>query len=194
MELIAICGAVLAGRNMLSKPKEKISENPDYGILPPHEDHLSEMRRAGVIVTGHNSVAARVPFNTDRPPFAIWRPSDDEARVNPTEDIYTHISNTTSHHRDDFEAQNRAGSEYFVSKRGGAIPVMFSREIHNIADPSMRTGMVDWSWIPKNPTDADFMRMGALGKALPRHPELFSPDANFMAAPGLTWRHGGNGR
>ena len=178
--------------NLLPAQAEKIAGDdihPDGQIQTPAEFLRKEYRRAGMIVPGCGHVANRLPYNPANPPYDIWKPSDPEDHKNPSDRMYEYAIAAREHRRKDFEQTIEAGYQYFPQKRGGAIVSTFTRELHNPSDPSQRTGFINFSWLPPNPSDADYTRAGELARRLPRDPSLFSPDSTFMNAPGLPFRY-----
>lgn len=160
-------------------------------IEQPRELFMHQAREGGVVAPNHASVAGRVPFDVNNPPYLIARRDGPSHTENPTENLYSNIANALEHQRLDVEAEAAAARMPVARKRGGAIVTTFTRELSNPADPSMRTGLINWSWMPPNPTDSDYQEAGALVQAIPPNPELFTPDAYYFTAPGQQFRHGG---
>lgn len=195
MELAGIAALTYLTGQFLPKGEDQIV--PDEGDETLHDTVFQtprkflekEFAQSGYIVEPGMPVAARVPFNMNQPPSHIWRPSDPKYFIDPPKDIYAHVINAREHHRADFEDSIREGYEYFMPKRGGALVQTFTRELHNPADPSMSTGFINFSWLPPNPQDADFVRAGEMARRLPRDPSLFAPDSTFYNAVGLPFRY-----
>lgn len=195
MEIATLGLALYVGKQLLPKGAEKAtpddceeSVHPE-GFQDPKDFLMKEYRRGGMIAPLQMHVHNRMPFRVDQPPYDIFKGVNAEARKNPSDKMYQYAVNAQDHYRKDFERTLDAGVEYYMPKRGGAIVTTFTRELCNPANPSMRTGLINHSWVPPNPTDADWQRAGALARTLPRDPTLFAPSADFMNAPGLPFRY-----
>lgn len=170
---------------------ESAEQLVDDTIEAPRDLFIHQAREGGIIAPNHASVAGRVPFDRLNPPYLIARKNGASHTEAPTENLYANIANAYEHQRLDTEAEAAAARMPVARKRGGAIVTTFTRELSNMADPSMRTGIINWSWMPPNPTDSDYQDAGALVQAIPPNPELFTPDAFYFTAPNQPFRHGG---
>lgn len=200
MELAVLGGSLWLAKQFLPKPQQKImvsaeEEFYDKQPSPPEEFLYKELRRGGVIFPSWYDSAGRIPWDPQRPPYTLYPANSvtGDHMKDVTERIYGHYQNARWHERMDFEEQTSNDHEYFITKRGQPLPTSFTRELHNPSDPNMTTDMINWSWLPPNPQDMDFVRAGELAKKIPRDPSLFTPESNFMAIPGLTWRYQGRG-
>ncbi len=154
---------------------------------------MHEYRVRGAIAPYASSVAARLPWDQNHAPYYIAQTATGGPNQHPTERVYKSLINASEHERIDLAQEFSAARPHYARRRGQAIWTAFDSELRvRDTDGSTRsTERQGFSWMPPNPTDSDWNEAALLAKALPGDPRLFTPDSNFMSAPGLTWRYGG---
>jgi hypothetical protein len=153
---------------------------------------MHEYRERGAIAPSHSSVANRLPWDQNHPPYYIAQTATGGPNQHPTERVYKSLVNATEHERKDIAQEFYSARPHYARKRGQAIWTAFTREISvTDEDGALRsTDRQGFQWMPPNPTDSDWNEAALIAKALPGDPTLFTPDAAFMTAPGLSWRYG----
>lgn len=195
MELALLGGSVWLAKQYMPNPKDSVVPDEEEEIMEQtnHDEFLyKQFRQNGMIAQKEYPNTGRLPFTLEKGPFSVFNPramTKDGHMENATQYGYDCMINLQRLKRIDAEEQIAGNEPMFIDKRGGAIPQLFTREIYNPANPRQATSIVDWSWVPRNPTDSDFDRVGRLAKHVPLRPDRFAPDGAFMAAPGQQFRH-----
>jgi hypothetical protein len=158
----------------------------------PHEITLSQHKQYGYIVPQFHESAGRVPFNASQPPYSIYQPVLG-GKLETVDDIYRYQANAREHERLDTAEQLAAHRPHFITRKAGPIVTTFTRELIMPFNPSLRTGIINWTFIPPNATDQDVHFAHDLVKAIVPDPELSTPDAVWWNYPDVEFRHGGRG-
>lgn len=200
MEAVLVLGAGVGLANALYRSAHEKTDNfqspeeEDMNMLEaPRAFLMHEQRERGGVAPPFNAVTTRVPWSEHNPPYNVHLAHGPGPTEMPTEQLYNLRANAYEHNRQDYAEQFFRGRQYVRRKQGSAVVTTFTREISNPDDPRMRTGFINWEWMPPNPSDSDYNDAAALSKMIPRVQELFTPDAYYMTAPGLNFRYGTSG-
>ena len=143
-----------------------------------------EMEVHGMITPKHMTIAGRVPYRADKPPYAIY-----QKRVTHKKD-FKHIF---KHYLHAVEHDGRVIADDLVHSRtfhpwkvGGALVGLFTREIH--LPDGRRSNILNNSYLPNNTTNKDFEVAHRMAHMVPRE-RAISADAHYWTAPGQTFRH-----
>jgi hypothetical protein len=199
MEL-GILGAGLYLANSLLQPEkqpkldETKAELEQSMLESPYQMNLHEMRERGAIAPSFGATRARMPWDPNFPPYYVAQTAVGGPNESPTERIYHVLANAAEHERLEIAEEFAHHRQHYARKRGQAIWSAFNEELH-IRDsdprvPARTTDHVGFQWLPPYPTDSDWNEAALLARALPPNPELFTPDAVYMNAPGLPFRYG----
>lgn len=196
MEVIALAGGAYLASALFANTPVKVApteaELAAQMLERPADLFMHEYRERGAIAPSGSSVASRMPWNPLFPPYYIAQTATGGPNNRPTERVYKSLVNASEHERHNIAQEFHAARPHYARKRGQALWTAFSREIKAPdADGSTRTTEAQgFQWMPPNPTDSDWNEAALLAKALPGDPRLYTPDANFMTAPGLPFRYG----
>ncbi len=188
MDALVVLGLGVYCAQQLTKKSSK--EETVDAFETPKEFLMHEMRLHGMIAPRSQSIAGRTPFSENAPPYNVWRPNAPSHMEKPTETAYELYANALEHDRLETMDSIDKGRQNIMHKRGGAIITTYTRELRNNADPSMTTGIVNWTFMPPNPTETDRLNAAALVKAIPPNAQLSTPDGVWFTAPGLPFRYG----
>ena len=123
-------------------------------------------------------------------PYFVHQPGD-SPMDSPVTNIHRQILNAKFVDRADFELGFK--SSYPQWHRKSAVPIYtgFTDELVVTTEQGERlsTGFINFSWLPSNPTDADYNDAAVMAKVAPPDPRLFAPTADFASAPGVDWRY-----
>ncbi len=189
-------GSALLAHHLLGKvaPKpvdQSEEEEFDNALDVPEELFMKQSRDYGIIAPHYGSATARVPWDMQNPPYYVFQPGVSHLE-RPVERIYEQYYNAAYHNRKDFEEAVSRNRPQMARDRPQPIYTGFTPEMtayDRVTGDKMQTQHMAWSWMPDNPTDSEFNDAALLAKALPADPLLFTPDANFMTAPGQSFRH-----
>jgi len=177
------------GRQQQQRVDEQDEDMLLRGMLDtPAEFLAKQVKLYGMTAPTYNFATARVPWDTNNPPYHIQRYGAATGEVTPS-DIKQAYVNAMEHQRKDTMEQISHGRQAIMRQSNQPQWGGFTAEVHNPMDPRMKTQHMQWSWLPSAPTDSDFADAAALAKALPPNPLLFTPDSWFMTAPGLPFRY-----
>lgn len=193
MEVPILLGAaVYLARDMWKPPQKSIdpsdAENDAQMLQRPDQFLMSQLQTSAMIYPSFQFAPTRVPWDVNMAPYYITRRGEQPGDITPDKMRQTYI-NAQEHYRKDYEEAVASGQQQFVTKSAQPLYRGFTPEVHNIADPSMRTQNMKWAWLIAGPTDADVRDAGALARRVPPNPLLFTPDAYFATAPGLPFRY-----
>lgn len=195
--LAAVAGATLLANHLMGSgsctqypdpgdTELEVSER-SYAGETPAEFLANQLKHFGYRAPTYNYGAARVPWDTNNPPYHIDQYFDTTLDVTPA-DLKQAYVNAREHERRDVMGQAWHGRRAFARKSGQPMWTGFTAEVSNPADPSMRTQHMQWNWLPMAPTDSDFADAAAVAKAIPPDPALFAPDAWRATYPGMPFR------
>jgi hypothetical protein len=171
------------------------AELADSMLETPREMIMHEARENGIIAPRYNNIASRVPWNTANPPQYVWQADDNGPMDQTLEKSRQVYANRWEHLREDVQEQLARSRQFTMTKTGTPLWHAFTRDLQGVDANSgahWDTNLQGMSYMPRNPTDMDWTNAGAIGKIAPPNPTLFTPDANYMTAPGLPFRYGGN--
>lgn len=181
--LLAIGGGVLAARRWM--PKTGVAtEEEDLGAA--YALVVNEGREHGLMAPSFNSVNFRRPFGN--PAYGIGASFDGDCTADATERIYQRMAGDSEEYRRKIEQQLIHDQPVMALRRGQPIVTTYTHELHN-PETGACTEFQDYSWVPPYPDDGDYNRAGAMAKQIKRDPRLFTPDATYFTAPGVSWRH-----
>ena len=197
--LLLGAGVYVAANLMKATPTAKVdandSELSDSMLETPREFILHQARESGLIAPRYNSTASRVPWSTANPPNYVWN-ADDKGPMDQTLEKSRQVyANRMEHLREDVQEQLLRGRMFTMTKTTTPVWHAFTRDLRGVDASSgadWTTNLQGFMYMPPNPTDMDWTNAGAIGKIAPPNPTLFTPDANYMTAPGLPFRYGGN--
>lgn len=152
---------------------------------------FTESQVNGTIAPAYGAGANRIPFKQGAgEPFFAHVPGRSSAE-SPVTNTYIQIENANHLAQVDFEQSRAASRPTYMRDRSFPVWHLFTPELNVVANGNERlsTGFVNWSYLPLNPTDSDYNDAGVLAKSVPPVPALFTPDANFISAPGVSWRY-----
>lgn len=193
MEVPILLGAVTYLTADLWKPAVRRvnpseAENAENMLQTPRDFLQSELAVRPLIYPSFQFAPTRVPWDVNSPPYYMNRRGEHLGEITPDKIRGTYI-NALEHYRKDYEEAAAANQPQVVIKSGQPMFRGFTPELHNLADPTMRTQNMKWAWLAAGPTDADVRDAAALARAVPPNPLLFTPDAYFATAPGLPFRY-----
>lgn len=193
MEVPLLLGAATyLAMDLFKQPLRKVnpsdSENKENMLQPQAEFLHSEFEVNPVIYPSYQFAPTRVPWDVHNPPYYITRRGEQPSDITPSKVRQPYID-ALEHYRRDTEEAWASHEQQFVTKSSQPMFRAFTPEVSNMADPSMRTQNQKWLWLQAGPTDADVRDAGAMAKAVPPNPLLFTPDAYFPTAPGLPFRY-----
>ena len=199
MEAVAVlgAGAYLASALFAQPPhSRKVNPSPEEefeaALMRPEEMQFKNAQYAGMWRPPYQSVTTRLPWGQGgNAPYYVHRPGQSHLD-SPVTQLYTQLINATAHQRKDFQEQLVASRQQYSRPRASAIYQGFSNEMKlpdNVSGGMRQTQHMNWSWMPKDPTDSDFNDAALLAKVLPPDPLLFTPEADFATAPGLSFRY-----
>lgn len=196
--LILGAGAYLASglfKGTLSNLDEPTQDEPHHLLEPLREMLLHEGRENGIVAPVYQNNAARLPWSMTQPPAYVWASDSAGPTDLALENSYNLFANRLMHNTLDVQEQIRRGRNYTLSKRCMPVYTGFTQEMSLTDTDGERryTNIGAYQWLPPTPTDRDYTNAAALAKVLPPDPLLFTPDSNYMTAPGLPWRYGGTG-
>lgn len=142
----------------------------------------------GIPVLANGSPLFGVPWNVNNAPDVLTQryAFPDEA----TPDAIRNIQiNAMEHSRKDFIAAAAKGLQVPARTNKSPLWIAFTPELHAGNNTNRPTQHQSWGWLPNDAADSDFADASRLGKALPPNPLLYTPDAFFVAAPGLPFRY-----
>lgn len=191
MQVVALAAGLYAANAWVNGDDTTLQADDVTGIESqgaPEDWLMREARVRGIIAPQFQSTAARVPWDPAKPPYHMHR-AGDLHQSDPLETTYQLITNALGHRRIDFEAAMAGNRPVYQQKTAQAIYNGFTEELSNPSDPAARTMHMQWGWLPKRPTDSDYSDAGAIAKALPPDPMLFTPDSYFPTASGMPFRY-----
>ena len=196
MELAVLgAGAYLASALFAEQPVQVAPTQAELAqkmLEDPAQLFMHEYRERGAIAPSGSSVAMRLPWDKNFPPYYIAQTATGGPNNHPTERVYKSLINASEHERKDIAQEFYSARPHYARKRGQAIWTAFTSEISVQDEDGGRrsTERQGFQWMPPNPTDSDWNEAALLAKALPGDPTLFTPDSTYMTAPGLSWRYG----
>lgn len=191
MEALAVLGGgVWLAKSLLDAPQRPV--NPTRAELreqmpeTPREFLMHEFRENGMIAPNFASSTNRVPWDPLNPPYHIHRVGEHHMD-NPMEECFTLRTNGLEHNRLDWQEQFVKGRMNVARKTKQPLYNGFSDEM--ALAPDRRTQHMGWNFLPALPTDQDYNDAAQLAKAIPKDPQLFTPDAFYPTASGLPFRY-----
>jgi len=196
MELAVLAGgayvasALFANQPVVVAPTE--AELNERMLEDPASLFMHEYRERGAIAPNGTSVAGRVPWDKNFAPYYIAQTATGGPNQHPTERVYRSLVNASEHERHNIAQEFSSARPHYARRRGQKLWTAFNRElsVEDVDGTRRSTNSQGFSWMPPNPTDTDWNEAALFAKALPGDPRVYTPDATFMTAPGVTWRYG----
>jgi len=188
MELLVL-GAGVTLANALVNRKDP---QPDLGatdrlIEAPRDLFEHEFRERGAIALGHAPLRGRMPWDESLPPYYIAQQVPNGPTDAPVTRLHNVMLNAYDHRRREIEEEFQAHRMNVARKRSQPIWTAFTDELHL---DGRSTNQVGFRWLPPDPTDSDWNEAALLARALPPNPDLYTPEGNYLTAPGVEWRYG----
>lgn len=154
------------------------------------QNAINDMRHYGAWTPSFRQAPTRVPYSIDEIAYFIHQPGVSHMDA-PVERYYRQLTNAISYDSRDFLESFQANYPQFARKANVANYQGFTPEMKLRGDNGevYSTNFMNFNWLPQDPTDADWEDAGALAKAVPRVPDLFTPQGDFANAPGLDFRY-----
>lgn len=201
MAEVLTTAAVLGAGTLLANNLFKRSDPPQIEHSPeeefadaldsPEKLLMDNARHTGILAPPFGSATTRVPWDMMNPPYYVYQPGVSHLE-RPMERTFEQYFNALHHNRKDFETAVARNRQQIARRRPQPIYTGFTPEMtafDSVTGDKMQTQHMQWTWMPNNPTDSQYNDAALLAKALPADPLLFTPDANFMTAPGLPFRY-----
>lgn len=177
----------------------KLVASPSYVPHQREEDNSLNVEDLFEYEAGVNGMPAPwygastnfVPFKKGNgAPYFVYRPGDSPMNA-PVTNTHRQILNAKFLDRVDFEVGMNSNMPQFHRKSAQPRYTLFTDELKLTTEQGekLSTGFVNFSWLPSNPTDADFNDAAVMAKVAPPDPLLFAPSADFATAPGVDWRY-----
>ena len=166
-------------------------EEDDNALMMPEELAMHNALQCGIIAPPYQTTTTRVPWDPNNAPYYAYQPGVSHME-RPLSRCYEQYYNGIHHNRKDFEEAVSRNRPVYQVKRGQAIYTGFTNEMtayDKVTGDKMQTQHMDWTWMPKNPTDREHNHAALMAKALPSDPALFTPNNNFATAPGMDFRY-----
>lgn len=186
MEALLVIGGGVALANHFA-PKHGVQTKAD-DMGAAYALKINEAREHGLIAPSFNSLNYRAPWTTISPSYGTLPQITGDCTDAPTERLYRILADSEEVHRRKIEEQLVHEQPTYALRRGQPLVTAFNHELHN-PETGRSTEFQNYSWVPPNPDDGDYHRAGVLAKQIPRDPMLFTPDAHYFTAPGLSWRY-----
>jgi len=198
MELAVLGAGAYLASSMFANEKTPVTLTPEQErermLESPADLFMHEFRERGAIRPRFGAQVARNPWDPAHPPYYTSQTAPGGPNVAPTERLYQVIVNASEHERHDLAQELHSNYAHYARKTAVPVWTAFSREVGvPDTDGGVRsTYSQGFQWLPPNPTDSDWNEAALLAKQLPGDPQLFTPDATYMTAPGLAFRYGAN--
>lgn len=195
MELAVIGGGVYLLGSLVAKGEPLSSELGDHKrniFDDTHDFQMEEARVHGTIAPQYMNVPNRRPWHLSSAPYFLDSvgPMDVESNDDPVSTLYTRIANARVHEAKDIAEQMIAARNPYARKAGAAWYTGFTPEMELVRDGErVSTNIGPNQWLPKSPTDSDYVYAAHMHKVLPRDPLLFTGDAHYPNAAGLPFRY-----
>lgn len=189
MEALVGLGALVLGANYLVADKPNPRQAESATPTPLYDFLTQQYERYGALAPSGNSVWHKLPWSTHNPPDNVMVDMSRTATCLPTERFYARLALAQEDHRQLIEEQIACNQPVWATRRSQPIVTTYSNEIHR-PGTNDATEFNDYSFVPPSATDADYNRAGAMARALPRNPHLFTPESVYWTAPGLPFRYG----
>lgn len=159
--------------------------------LNPEELWMTEYQNNGALAPVTGRPTTQSPLSETDNIMFFHKPGTSNME-NPVTNTYIQLLNGAYVERRDLNMSAMAHRPQYPRKSDTPLWGAFTPELHltdSLTGEDLSTGYQRMSWLPKDATDSDWNDMALLAHVAPPNPLLFTPDANFMTAPGVGWRY-----